>query len=175
MRFVVLLRGVNVGGINIKMADLRTALTEAGFREVRTFLASGNVLLESDDRKPQSVEKKIERVLSDTFGYTAWVIVLDVPTLEAIVADFPFDAADSDRHPYVIFSSDGASTTELAELAGTLDPALEQCVPGSRQVLYWQVVKGNTIDSVIGKASARSKYKSTTTTRNLRTLEKILA
>jgi uncharacterized protein (DUF1697 family) len=175
MRFVVLLRGVNVGGINIKMADLRTALTEAGFGEVRTFLASGNVLLESDDRKPESVKKKIERVLSDTFGYTAWVIVLDVPTLETVVANFPFDAEDPDHHPYVVFSSDGESTTELAGLADSLDPEVEQCELGEHNVLYWRVVKGETLTSVVGKASAKARYKSTTTTRNLRTLQKMLA
>ncbi|GGG04871.1 hypothetical protein GCM10007304_18670 [Rhodococcoides trifolii] len=175
MRFVVLLRGVNVGGINIKMADLRAALAPSEFRGVRTVLASGNVVVDTDESDPGVVKAKIERVLSDTFGYTAWVIVLDVPTLESVVADFPYDAADAARHPYVVFSSDGVSTTELSELADTLDPGVEQCVLGEHHVLYWQVIKGNTLDSVIGKASARARYKSTTTTRNLRTLQKILA
>ena len=52
--WVVLLRGINVGGINIKMADLRVALTAAGFTDVRTVLATGNVLLSS----PLSVRRR---------------------------------------------------------------------------------------------------------------------
>lgn len=46
-KFAAFLRGVNVGGVNLKMAEVATALTDAGFCNVRTILASGNVLLES--------------------------------------------------------------------------------------------------------------------------------
>ena len=46
-RYAALLRGVNVGGVNIKMADVAKAFTDAGFTDVKTILASGNVLLTS--------------------------------------------------------------------------------------------------------------------------------
>ena len=46
-KYAAFLRGVNVGGVNLKMAEVAAALTDAGFNNVRTILASGNVLLES--------------------------------------------------------------------------------------------------------------------------------
>ena len=61
-KYAVLLRGVNVGGVNLKMAEVATALTDAGFAAVRTILASGNVLLESS-AKAAAVRKKAEAAL----------------------------------------------------------------------------------------------------------------
>ena len=46
--YAMFLRGINVGGINIKMADLRDALKDAGFADAKTLLASGNVVLSSN-------------------------------------------------------------------------------------------------------------------------------
>lgn len=171
--WVVLLRGINVGGINIKMADLRAALTSAGFTDVRTVLATGNVLLGSP-LTAAAAKTQAENTLAQAFGYQAWVVVLDVPTLRAIVESYPFDAEREGWHPYVVFGSDDSHLTELSALADELDPELERITEGN-SVLYWEVRKGSTTDSTFGKATAKAKYKATTTTRNLRTLVKILA
>lgn len=173
MRYAILLRGVNVGGVKVTMAELRVAFADAGFGSVKTLLASGNVLVESDG-PPKGVKATAERVLRETFGYEAWVLVYDLPQLEEIVDGYPFERDDDVQHPYVIFSEDGVSATELAA-TDELDPALEQVQLGPHGVLYWQVDRGATLTSKIGKASARARYKSTTTTRNLRTVEKLLA
>ena len=58
-KYAAFLRGVNVGGVNLKMAEVATALTDAGFANVRTILASGNVALESA-AKVAAVRKKAE-------------------------------------------------------------------------------------------------------------------
>ncbi|MDV6262213.1 DUF1697 domain-containing protein [Rhodococcoides yunnanense] len=171
--WVVLLRGINVGGINIKMADLREALTSAGFTDVRTVLATGNVLLGSS-LTADAVKAQAESTLAQAFGYQAWVVVLNVPTLRAIVESYPFDAEREGWHPYVVFGSDDSHLTELSALAEELDSELERIAEGN-SVLYWEVRKGNTTDSAFGKSTAKAKYKATTTTRNVRTLVKILA
>lgn len=173
MRYAVLLRGVNVGGVKVTMAELRAALTADGFGEVRTLLASGNVLVDADVA-PAEVKSRCERVLRDTFGYEAWVLVYDVAQLRDVVDGYPFARRDEVQHPYVVFSEDGVSAKELAEV-GELDPELEEVRLGPHGVLYWQVDRGQTLQSRIGKASGRARYKSTTTTRNLRTVEKLLA
>ncbi|MDI6629364.1 MAG: DUF1697 domain-containing protein [Rhodococcus sp. (in: high G+C Gram-positive bacteria)] len=171
--WVVLLRGINVGGINIKMADLRAALTSAGFTDVRTVLATGNVQLGSS-LSVAAVKAQVESALTQAFGYQAWVVVLDVPTLRAIVESYPFDAEREGWHPYVVFGSDDSHVTELSALAEELDPELERVAAG-RDVVYWEVRAGSTTTSRFGKATAKAKFKSTTTTRNLRTLVKLLA
>src|ERR1700744_6786959 len=83
------LRGVNVGGVNLKMAEVAAALTEAGFTNVRTILASGNVLLESSGRA-FAVRKKAEAALREKFGYDAWVLAYDLETERAVVGPSPY-------------------------------------------------------------------------------------
>ncbi len=173
MEHVVLLRGINVGGINIKMVDLRAALTSAGFADVRTVLATGNVRLHSELRGSEA-KAEIERTLSTAFGYEAWVIVLDEPRLAAVVDAYPFDPEHEGWHPYVIFGNDEQHLAEIVEVADSLDPTVERIASGTG-VVYWEVVKGSTTDSVVGKFTARAKFKATTTTRNLQTLVKLLA
>ncbi|MEH3052772.1 MAG: DUF1697 domain-containing protein [Patulibacter minatonensis] len=173
MRYAVLLRGVNVGGVKVKMAVLRGAFAEAGFADVKTLLASGNVLVDHRGG-PEAVKALAEQTLRDTFGYEAWVLVYDLEQIREVVDGYPFERDDDAQHPYVIFSEDGASSGELAEV-DDLDPVLERVQLGPHGVLYWQVDRGETLRSKVGRASAKAKYKSTTTTRNLRTVEKLLA
>lgn len=68
--YAAFLRGVNVGGVNLKMADVKKALTDAGFTAVRTVLASGNVLLQSK-AGAAAVRAKAEAALRERFGYDA--------------------------------------------------------------------------------------------------------
>lgn len=172
MRYVVLLRGINVGGINIKMADLKAAIEGAGFQHVKTVLASGNVLVDSDD-DAATVKDVFEATLTERFGYEAWVLVYEQSVIAEIADAYPWDASDPAKQPYVIFSHDGASTEELAAL-GELDPQLERIQAGPHKVLFWEVTKGETLHSVVGKASSKAKHKRTTTTRNLRTVLKLV-
>nr|WP_325790797.1 DUF1697 domain-containing protein [Arthrobacter koreensis] len=58
-RYAVLLRGVNVGGVTMKMADLRATLEQTGLRDVRTFLASGNAVV-SATKDPADVKGMVE-------------------------------------------------------------------------------------------------------------------
>ena len=79
-KYAAFLRGVNVGGVNLKMADVASAMTDAGFGNVATILASGNVLLESG-AKVASVRKTAEAALREAFGYDAWVLAYDIDTV----------------------------------------------------------------------------------------------
>jgi uncharacterized protein (DUF1697 family) len=171
-QFAVFLRGVNVGGVNLKMADVATALTEAGLAEVRTILATGNVTLDSA-KKADAVRAIAEKALRQRFGYDAWVLVYPITRLQSIVDGYPFDAEVDGYQSYVTFVSDGAVLDELAALNAGDDEKIERG-PKSAGVIYWQVAKGKTLDSAIGKTMGKTKYKSTTTTRNLRTLVKVL-
>src|SRR6202008_4476095 len=87
-KYAAFLRGVNVGGVNLKMAEVATALTDAGFAKVRTILATGNVLLESS-AGVAAVRKKAEATLRERFGYDAWVLAYDIDTVRAVVDAYP--------------------------------------------------------------------------------------
>ncbi|PQM53857.1 DUF1697 domain-containing protein [Mycolicibacter virginiensis] len=168
-RYALFLRGVNVGGVNLKMAEVAATLTAAGFSEVRTLLASGNVLLDSPATAAK-VRTAAEAALRERFGYEAWVLVYDVETVRDIVAAYPFEPEVPDVHSYVTFVADDAALTELSGLAADAE---EKITLGDR-VIYWQIPKGDTLTSTVGKTMGNKRYKSTTTTRNLRTLNKML-
>jgi len=171
VRYAAFLRGVNVGGVNLKMADLTSALSAAGFGSVRTVLASGNVLLEASDDSAASVRDGVETALRQRFGYEAWALVYDMSTVRSIAEGYPFPEA-VDWHSYVTFVGDLAVLDELAALA---PPAgRPERIARGDGVLYWQVPRSGTLDSTIGRTMGRKRYKASTTTRNLRTLGKVL-
>ncbi|GAC1404393.1 MAG: DUF1697 domain-containing protein [Mycobacterium sp.] len=170
-RYAAFLRGVNVGGVNLKMAAVAQAFEDAGFTNVRTILASGNVLLESRSGV-DAVRKKAESALRDAFGYDAWVLAYDIDTVAAISAAFPFERDVQDHHSYVTFVTDEKVLDELDELAGDAPP--DEKIRRGKGVIYWQVPKTGTLDTTIGKTMGKKRYKSSTTTRNLRTIDKVL-
>lgn len=168
-RFVVLLRGVNVGGVTVKMADLAETVRGLGYDDVRTVLASGNVLLTTTE-DADTAKSRLEAALRERFGYEAWVHVLTRDRVREIVEGYPFARSD-DRHAYVVVVLKPELLDALA--AVELDPAVEQSARGDG-VLYWSTPKGQTLDSPMGKAQGSGKHKPWLTTRNLNTLEKLL-
>jgi uncharacterized protein (DUF1697 family) len=168
-RYVALLRGVNVGGVTVKMADLADVVRGLGYDDVTTVLASGNVLFTTTDAAAEAKER-LEAALREAFGYVAWVHVLAHEKVRAIVEAYPFERG-ADRHAYAVFILKPELLDEL--LVVKLDPAVEQAARGDG-VLYWSTPKGSTLDSAMGKAQSAGKHKPWLTTRNLNTLEKLL-
>lgn len=172
-RYAAFLRGVNVGGVNLKMADVAAALTEAGLAEVRTVLASGNVVLESP-KGAAAVRSTVEAALSERFDYPARVLVYDIDTVRDIVAAYPFEPEVVGSHSYVTFVADEAALAELSALADETQTGPGEMIAPGDGVIYWQIPKGNTLDSTVGKTMGKKRYAASTTTRNLRTLTKTL-
>lgn len=175
--WVALLRGVNVGGITIRSADLGALFREElGFDDVRTYLASGNVRFETDAAPGarQTLKRSTEKALGARFGYDAWIVLVTLGELRSAMAKFPFDDADETRQPWVIFCADAATRDELTEAAASLDAAVDPVAEGPG-VVYWNPRKGSSTDTPFAKVIARATYRSRTTNRNLRTLAKIAA
>ena len=171
MRAVALLRGVNVGGVRFPMRDLAAALDAAGFEEVRTVLASGNVLLTTQDG-PAAVSASVRAVIRGSFGFDVGVVTAALPVVRAAVDGYPFARAE-DRHAYVVLADRPEALAGLLE-DGAVDPAVEQVRPGEG-VLHWDAPVGGTLTTAFGKRLARRQREGVVTTRNLRTLERILA
>jgi len=170
-RYAAFLRGVNVGGVNLKMAEVAKAFDAAGFSGVRTILVSGNVVLDSRPTV-STVRKQAEAALRAKFGYDAWVLAYDIDTVHGVVDAYPFEAEVEGHHSYVTFVIDEAALNELADLAKQAGP--DEKIARGESVIYWQVPKTATLDTTIGKTMGQKRYKSSTTTRNLRTLGKVL-
>jgi uncharacterized protein (DUF1697 family) len=96
MKWVALLRGVNLGARNrVPMAELRAKLEDAGYGNVRTYIASGNVLLDGPVGRT-ALASDLERLVLDAFGVTTAVILRKPRELAAAVEAHPFgDASDT--------------------------------------------------------------------------------
>lgn len=174
--WVVLLRGVNVGGITVRSADLRETLEALGLGDVRTVLASGNAAFSASGGRGERsrLKARIEGALRDRFEYDAWVLLFTRDELAAAAEAFPFDAEDSARQPWLVFCGDEATRDELVAAAASLDPAPDPVAAGPG-VVYWNPPKGSSTDTAFAKLIAKRTYKERTTNRNLRTVLKILA
>lgn len=163
------LRGINVGGINLKMAQLRTALAGLPLNSYKTLLASGNVVC-TTALSAAALKSATEEMLRREFGYEAWVVVLNSEQLAEIIAACPWPADDASTHSYVTLSSEPSVLDELvrhgSEIPGVETARVSLCA------VAWPAPAGGTLDSPFSKLTARPRYKSTTTTRNLRTLLK---
>lgn len=168
--YAVFLRGINVGGINIRMADLKAALASHGFTGVQTLLASGNVVLASE-QDPAAVKQNFEKCLRDSFGYDAWVVVLTAQRVADLVDSCPYPDNDKATHTYITLASDIARLDELDAAGAALEDS-EQVRLGP-EALAWLAPAGGTLASPFSKISAKAKFKASTTTRNLRTLIKV--
>ena len=90
-QYVAFLRGINVGGKKpIKMKQLADVLTAAGFQNVRTFIASGNVIFEASAKDPARIARKMEKLLLNGFACEITVIIRSVEDLRAIIELNPF-------------------------------------------------------------------------------------
>ena len=169
--YVVFLRGINVGGRTLKMADLKACLQKLGCDNVRTVLQSGNVILDSAEA-PAALKKAIETGLSQAFDYPAKVQILAVEALSEIARAYPFPTTD-ERQSYVVFFEDGLEQ-RLLEEAGNLASGVD-AVAGGDGVIYWQVPVGMTLKSPFAKFLTLARYRTFHTNRNLKTLLKVIA
>lgn len=172
-RYVALLRGINVGGITIRMADLTRMFEGLGLTEVRTILASGNVCFTTTEADIAALKARIETALSTAFGYEAYVLLVEMSAVEAAIAAFPYNEDDDGMQPWVMFVASPEVAADVLSVAGVLDPSVERVQMGDG-VVYWTVVKGQSTKSAFAKHTAKARFKPTTTTRNLRTLRKLL-
>lgn len=90
MEYFALLKGINVTGHKtIKMAELKSMFESLGFKNVRTYIQSGNVVFEFP-AKADAVIKKIEKGIEDKFGFKVSVILRRRDEMEKIIKDYPF-------------------------------------------------------------------------------------
>ena len=169
---IVLLRGINIGPRNrIAMPALREALEAAGFEEVRTYVQSGNVVLEST-AKPDAVQRKVEGLIENEFGLEIAVVVRTKAQLAAVVKKNPLaKVAKSPKRYQVTFLSTKLPARSVRELeeAAAED---EQFVVAGREVYAWH--PDGAARSKLWAKLAGKGLGVTATSRNWTTVEALL-
>jgi uncharacterized protein (DUF1697 family) len=173
---VVLLRGINVGGKNpVPMARLREVLGELGYKDVVTYIASGNVIL-SSDHGPDRLKREIEAALPKAFKLhteLVAVLVLTAAQLKAVIADRPkgFGDQPGKYHSDAIFlmGIDAAVAMEAFDPRAGVDTVW----PGDG-VIYSQRLSAQRTKSRLNKVMGSPLYRSMTI-RNWATTTKLAA
>jgi uncharacterized protein (DUF1697 family) len=170
MRHVAFLRAINVGAHTVKMDRLRTLFESMAFRNVETFIASGNVIFESPSADSVALEARIERNLKKALGYDVATFIRSCAEVAAIAAHDPF-AARSDCSRYVVFLK-GAPDRDMRKRIEALRSDADVFHVQTRE-LYWQTRTG------IGQSPAAVAFAKAFgaggTMRNVTTVRKLAA
>lgn len=115
MKYLALLRGINVGGKStVSMAILKGVFEKAGFEDVSTYINSGNVLFASDQNDPHTLENEIEEVLAKTF-FPIRVVVVSENNLRRVSEEIPAMWKTDDVRKYVAFLKHPATPEDFVQ------------------------------------------------------------
>ena len=158
-RYVALLRGINVGGKNpVPMAELRDALTHAGFDAVRTYIQSGNVLFRSA-AEASGLETRLETVITERFGFPVPVVVRSLRRLRAVVAKAPagFGTQPDRYHSDVVFLKAPLTATAALRVV-ELREGVDQAWPGPG-VVYFARLSARRTQSRLSRIMSTPEYR----------------
>jgi uncharacterized protein (DUF1697 family) len=171
MKYCAFLRGVNVKGTNMKMADVCQVFKDAGMKDVSSILASGNIVF-SSDKNAEDLKTVLEKAMSEHFSYEAFLFVKSQEETAVFWNGVPFEKNES-LHIYSFVGIPGVEKVLMDEFqkAAQAENEKAEIING---IFYWQVPKGNTLDSTFGKVLGKKSLKDQFTSRNVNTFEKIL-
>ena len=152
------------------MAEVSKVFSGAGMKEVSTVLATGNILFSSDLRS-SDLKSILEKALSDYFNYEAFLFLKTEKEIAEIIEKNPFQKSE-DFHIYLFIGSENIENILLEEFKKSDVSENEKGEIASGN-FYWQIQKGQTLDSSFGKILGKKALKDQLTSRNLNTLEKI--
>jgi len=138
MKYVALLRGVNVGGKNkVSMSDLRQIFINAGFNNVSTYINSGNVIFETNIIRIIDISKLCESLLWKKLKISAGVAVISADDLNDSLNHAPaWWNNDSNSKHNAIFAIEPASVEEVFKEIGEIKPDYEK-IAYYGDVIFW--------------------------------------
>jgi len=169
--YVALLRGINVGGRIVRMADLKDCFEKTGCVDVTTILQSGNVIFKSHEMDLELIRRQLESAVISRFDYPAKIFTFKQSTLHLILSKYPFAVTDDKYQHYIIFLRPGLIESILAK-GDNLDSNIE-VIAGGKDVVYWKVQKGMSVKSVFSQILAKSEFKDFNTIRNVNTINRL--
>jgi uncharacterized protein (DUF1697 family) len=161
--FVALLRAVNVGGTGkLAMSQLKAMCDGAGFVHAQTYLASGNVVFETDLAETE-VKSRLEAAVRDHVGKPVSVLVRSLDELQQVLANNPFAHGPGNR-VVTIFLEQQLHDRALLEAVGQTG---EKTAIGTREIYVWY-------GHEMGKSKLRIPAAKDGTARNMNTVAKLV-
>jgi uncharacterized protein (DUF1697 family) len=171
---ILLLRGINLGSHKrVGMPELRAVLADAGFSGVRTYVASGNVVL-SSALAGEDLAARCEELIAGRFGFDVDVVVRTRDELAEVVARNPLGEVAVDPKRYQVTFLDSEPDPEVLERVTGLALDPEHLVAIGRELYTWHP-DGVGRSKLWAKLAARDALGTRGTARNWRTVTTLLA
>ena len=172
--YISILRGINVSGHKlIKMDALRKSYESLGFRNVKSYLQSGNIVFDVDKNNLNQLEEEIIQLIEKDFGFQVPVIVLTIDKLNFIINNNPFlkDSSKELSYLHVTFLSKKPISFNLEVIEEKKGEDEEIIISENVVYLYCPNGYGNT---KLTNNLFESKLKVVATTRNWKTTNELL-
>ena len=173
MRYVALLRGINVGGNTmIKMAELKAVFQGCGFENVLTYINSGNLAFDpQSDGDELLLVSRLEKAIETNFGKQIPVMIREQSSIDNIIASNPFEGeSESHKEMHVLFLREEMPTEKVDQLMNAA-PRGERFAVIGREIYCHRPL--GVADSLLGKSFIEKKLKVAVTGRNWRTVERL--
>ena len=172
MKYVLLLRGINVGGKNkVAMSDLKEMISRLGYKNIITYINSGNIIFETNDKK-EIVKDKISQIL-DTFSFPINKVILTRQEYLEEAANLPEWWSEELFRRDVLFYSDEVDYSVMKERIKMMPLNDEMVHFGKRAVFWGKYNEKNYLSTSYHKLLMKESFYKSITIRNARTFEKI--
>ena len=172
MRMVALLRGINVGGnMMIKMADLKSSFEKLGFKNVVSYINSGNIAFDATKSTEEKICTKIEKAIEKEFGKAIPVMIREQASIKDVLDNNPFHGSyETHKQMHVLFMK-GKMPKDAQDQLKAAGTEVEQFEVIDREI--YALLKGGMAESLMGRGLIEKKFKVSVTARNWRTVEKL--
>ncbi|PZR15560.1 MAG: DUF1697 domain-containing protein [Flavobacterium psychrophilum] len=178
VKYLALLRGINVSGKNIiKMESLRKLLEDNGLKNIKTYIQSGNVVFDSAEKSKDKLAETFHSLIKKEYGFDITIFILNRDSLEKSIDDNPFadgreEEAAGFKKLYVTFLSGIPSEENIEKLRQA--PIGNDQIEIIIDILYFNL-ESKASDSKLSNNLIETKLKLKATTRNWNTTLKLLS
>lgn len=173
MKYVLLLRGINVGGKNkVAMSDLKDMISKLGYENVITYINSGNIIFDTNDNK-EIVRVKISHML-ETFPFSINKVILTQEEYLDEISNLPEWWSEELFRRDVLFYSDEVDYSVMKERIKMMPLNDEMVHFGKRAVFWGKCNEKNYLSTSYHKLLMKESFYKSITIRNAKTFEKII-
>ncbi len=174
MKYVALLRGINVGGNSlIKMTELKTIFETCGLSNVTTYINSGNVIFETKEQNQKKLSEKLEKLVAEKCNVHSRILIKSTEEIRKVIKGIPKEwLTKKDLRCYIAFLFDSLTTVDAVKEID-LKEGVDSLQVGP-EVLYMTTLMSQLTKSKFNRLARKKIYKEMTI-RNLNTTKKVLA
>jgi uncharacterized protein (DUF1697 family) len=172
--YIALFRGMNVSGKNIiKMQDLKNLMDKLGFEKVQSYIQSGNLVFEFEEKNREKIGNQIQNAIQSEFGLKIEILILFPEEISAAWEFHPFmkeENLDVKQH-YFVFLNEEPDSQKLKEFLSLDWPGEKVMYAPKLLFVYYGMGAGN---SKLSTNLIENKLKVVATMRNLNTVKKLM-